>query len=154
MTNDTSIPSSASDPNSWFAKEQEHARLCESIRPENKAALFDVLDEAGITMVEVTFDGYGDGGQVDSITAKAGDKEAALPAVSIEIARVDWGSPEIERRSLPFAEAIEELAYDFLRETHASWENNEGAFGDFVFDVQERSITLNEKLRSETADYT
>lgn len=51
-------------------------------------------------------------------------------------------------------EAIERLAYDFLEETHGGWENNEGAYGDFLFDVTERTITLNYNERIETSEYT
>lgn len=51
-------------------------------------------------------------------------------------------------------EAIERLAYDFLEETHGGWENNEGAYGDFLFDVTERTITLNYNERIDTSEYT
>ena len=51
-------------------------------------------------------------------------------------------------------EAIERLAYDFLEETHGGWENNEGAYGNFLFDVTERTITLNYNERIETSEYT
>jgi hypothetical protein len=51
-------------------------------------------------------------------------------------------------------EAIEQLAYDFLRETHDGWENNAGAYGDFYFDVAERTITLNYNERFEDSEYT
>lgn len=51
-------------------------------------------------------------------------------------------------------EAIERLAYDFLEETHDGWENNEGAYGDFLFDVAARTITLNYNERLETSEYT
>lgn len=142
------------DPTSWLARDQEFAKLCEAIHPENKAALFDVLAEAGITSVEVTFDGYGDSGQIEDVTAKAGDQVALLPAVSVELAHADWGSPDVTHCTHPLNDAIEQLAYDFLRETHAGWENNEGAFGDFCFDVAERTITLNYNERFEDSEYT
>lgn len=142
------------DPTSWLARDQEFAKLSESIHPENKAALFDALAEAGITSVEVTFDGYGDSGQIEDVTAKAGDQVAVLPAISIELAHADWGNPDVTRCTHPLNDAIEQLAYDFLRETHAGWENNEGAFGDFHFDVAERTIALNYNERFETSEYT
>lgn len=34
------------------------------------------------------------------------------------------------------------LCYDLLERTHAGWENNEGAHGHFVFDVDEGSIAF------------
>ena len=142
MTDDTSASVPTFDAASWLAREQEFAKLCESIRPENKAALFDALAQAGITSVEVTFNGYGDSGQIENITAKAGDKDVALPAVNLEIAHAEWGSPDIVRVTHSMKDAIEQIAYDFLRETHEGWENNEGAYGDFHFDVNDRTITL------------
>jgi hypothetical protein len=39
-------------------------------------------------------------------------------------------------------EAVETLAYDCLEDTHPGWEINHGAFGTFVFDVPDSSITL------------
>lgn len=58
--------------------ERVFAKLSESVRSENKAKLFDALAQAKITSVEVTFDGFGDSGQIEDVTAKAGDKEVAL----------------------------------------------------------------------------
>jgi hypothetical protein len=144
----------ALDPTSWLAQERAFAKLCESIHLENKAAVFDALAQAGITSVEVTFDGYADSGQIEDVAAKAGDKDVALPAVSVELAHAEWGSSDIVRVTHPMPQAIERLAYDFLRETHTGWENNEGAYGDFVFDVAERTITLNYNERIETSEYT
>lgn len=154
MTDDTSAPVPTFDATSWLAREREFAKLCESVRPENKAALFDALAQAGITSVEVTFDGYGDSGQIEDITAKAADKDVALPAVSLEIAHAEWGSPDIVRVTHSMKDAIEQIAYDFLRETHEGWENNEGAYGDFHFDVNDRTITLDYNERIETSEYT
>jgi len=155
MTDDnTSAPEQALDPTSLLAQEQVFAKLCESIRPENKAAVFDALAQAGITSVEVTFDGYCDSGQIEDVAAKAGDKDTALPAVSVELARAEWGSSDIVRATHPMPQAIEQLAYDFLEETHNGWQDNQGAYGDFFFDVAERTITLNYNERIETFEYT
>ena len=48
----------------------------ESIRPENKAVLFESLAQVGITTVLVEFDGYGDSGQIEDISAHAGPESA------------------------------------------------------------------------------
>ena len=137
MTTDTPTPNPAFDTGSWRAQEQARARLDESIRPENKAVLFEALAQVGIT------------------TAHAGpDIAVNLPEHSIEIARIEYGSLEIVRETYTVKEAIERLAYDFLEETHSGWENNEGAYGDFLFDVAEHTITLNYNERIETSEYT
>ena len=54
-------------------------RLDAELRPANKAAVFDALTAAGLTIVTVRFDGYGDSGQIEDIEAKAGDDVVALP---------------------------------------------------------------------------
>jgi len=155
MTNDTPTPDSTPDTASWLAQQQAHARLSESIRPENKAVLFEALTQVGITTVLVEFDGYGDSGQIEDISAHAGPNIAVnLPECNVEIARVEYGSLEIVRETYTVKKAIERLAYDFLEETHGGWENNEGAYGDFLFDVAARTITLNYNERFEDSEYT
>ena len=42
-SNDTTTSSPLIDPTSWLARDREFAKLCESIRPENKAVLFETL---------------------------------------------------------------------------------------------------------------
>ncbi|MGL4261272.1 MAG: DUF6878 family protein [Afipia sp.] len=155
MTDDTLAPIPTPDPTAWFAQEQDYVKRCDSVRPANKTALFDAFVGAGITTVVVTFDGCGDSGQIEDVTAKAGDHYANLPSLDVEIARADWDSVEIARVTLPIRDVIEELAYDLLRQTHCGWENNDGAYGEFTFDVTERTITLdyNERCMS-SENYT
>jgi hypothetical protein len=43
--------------------------------------------------------------------------------------------------------AVEELAWDYLYDNHCGWENNDGAFGTFVFNVPGRTITLEHNER-------
>ncbi len=155
MTDDTPAPVPTFDTTSWLAQEQARDRLRDSIRPENKAALFNALAQAGITTVLVEFNGYGDSGQIEDISAHAGpDVAVKLPKGNVDIAKVEYGGLEILRRTLSVKEAIEHLAYNLLEETHGGWENNEGAYGDFLFDVAERTITLNYNERIETSEYS
>lgn len=126
----------------WLAKSQAHRENADRLRPANKAALFDALAAASVTHVIVAFDGYGDEGQVESIEAKIGDAAAPLPDVRIELALPVWGQDEPERKTVALATAIEDLAYDCLAQTHDGWENSDGAFGDFLFDVGARTVTL------------
>lgn len=156
MTNhEPSTSSPACSPDTQTVREHEFERLCESVRCENKAALFDVLAEADIGTVIVEFDGYGDSGQIQDVSAYvARDVILKLPARTIEIAHAQPGSLDIVRETLSVRDAIEHLAYNVLEDTHGCWEDNLGAYGDFVFDVAERSITLNYHERIETSEYT
>ena len=75
------------------------------------------------------------------------------PAMSRSRAAV-WGHAEPERTVMSIRDAIERLAYDFLEETHDGWENSDGAYGDFIFDVAERTITLDYNERHMESDYS
>jgi hypothetical protein len=134
-----------------------HMDLLASVRPGNKKALCDALQDAGITKVIVEFDGCGDSGQIEAITAFAGDDTVALPAITIEIAEASWGSPEITRSRLSTREAIEHVAYNYLEEQHGGWEIDGGAFGEFTFDVTSRNIVLTFNARYtdvQTSEYS
>jgi hypothetical protein len=154
MTDTQTAPIPALDFTAWDQKEREHIRLADELLPANKTALFDALAAAEIEIVTVVFDGYGDSGQIENLEAKAGDEIVALPSAQIEIARPVWGSSEIERQTQPIREAIETLAYAFLGQTHGGWENSDGAYGDFIFDVAERTITLDYNERHMESDYS
>ena len=135
----------------WALIQAQHAareRLGAEALRANKAVLFDALAAVPITRVVVTFDGYGDSGQIESIDAHSGDETAELPTCDIEIISPSWDGSELKRQTLPVRSAVEALAYDFLEQTHGGWENNDGAFGEFTFDVAARSITLDYNERS------
>ena len=85
---------------------------------------------------------HGDSGQIENIEAKAHDEVVKLPPREVVIACAMWGASEPELHSVSIAEAVERLAYDLLEETHCGWEDNDGAYGDFIFDAARRSIAL------------
>ena len=133
-----------------FAAQAERIARIDALRPANRDRLFDGLTAAGITDVTVTFDGEGDSGQIESIGAWAGDKAVDFLAVEIPYAALTWDNPEVELRQLSLEDVVEQLAYDFLADTHGGWENNGGAYGEFCFDASARSIHLefNERFTS------
>lgn len=122
-------------------REAARDRLDAELRPANKAALLGALRAAAITSVVVTFDGCGDSGQIEEVDAVGPEGACELPAVDVEIATATW-SVEIDRRSLPIGEAIEELSYDLLNGLHGGWEDNDGAYGEVTFDAAADTITL------------
>lgn len=144
------MPPVAVDFASIFAAQAERAARIDALRPANKERLFDGLAAAGITHVTVTFDGYGDSGQIDSIAAWAGETAVEFPAVEISYAALTWDKPEVEMRSLSLEDVVEQLAYDFLSDAHGGWENDDGAYGEFCFDAGARCIHLeyNERFTS------
>jgi hypothetical protein len=113
------------------------------ILPGNKVTLFQTLSEAGVRTVVVSFDGSGDSGQIESIVARNADGgEVPLPLGDLPIRSVDFEMCAITERATTAGDLIERMAYEFLEHTHGGWEDNEGAYGDFTFDVAEGSITL------------
>ncbi len=101
--------------------------------PRQQGPAFDGLTTAGITHVTVTFDGEGDSGQIESIDAWAGEKAVEFPAVEIAYAAITWDNPEVEIRQLSLEDVVEQLAYDFLSDTHGGWENNDGRLWRVLF---------------------
>jgi hypothetical protein len=110
----------------------------------NKGIMFDELASAGITRVTVTFDGEGDNGQIERIVAYAGEaKVVPAPCIPLGVNVVPWHAiTEINQHKTTLTEAIESLCYDYLSQEYDGWENNDGANGEFVFDVAARTVTL------------
>lgn len=138
---------------SYFTEQAERNRRAGELRPANKTALFDALAAAGITQVVVTFDGCGDSGQIEEIDARSEDDMVPLPPDEIMICSAAWGDPGFVARTMTVEQAIEQLAYDFLSETHGGWENDDGAYGEFTFDVATRSISLDYNERFTSSEY-
>jgi hypothetical protein len=113
----------------------------DDIRARNKEVIFAALAKAGIHSVTVGYDGYSDSGQIDDIEGWSSSPEK-LPLPSnrkVQLRSPIEGNPPVE---MTLQEAIETLVYDYLDETHYGWENDEGAYGSFVFSVPTRTITL------------
>lgn len=133
----------------YLEQAAERDALFETLLPANQSAIFDALATACVITLVVTFDGYGDSGQIESVTATGADGEIVLPEIGISYASPgDLNSDDpVNRKQVSLAPAIETLCYDLLRSTHAGWENNDGAFGDFTFDVAARTISLDHNDR-------
>lgn len=140
-TSDTT-PQAAASLSDWEMKAVARSKLEAELFTLNKAALLSVLALAGVTRIVVSFDGYGDSGQIENVEVQAGDDPVTMPVAAIELAEAVWDQAEPKRSSVSIAEAVESLAYDVLEKTHCGWENNDGAYGDIVFDVEEETITL------------
>jgi hypothetical protein len=121
------------------------AAHADDIRARNKAIVFAALAEAGICRVTVEYDGSGDSGQIENVEAwNTANERMTFPAE----ARIQLAS-ENPDHLLPghnLEAAVETLAWDYL-EIHYGWENNDGAFGTFVFDVPNRTVTLEHNER-------
>jgi hypothetical protein len=121
---------------------ERHRQALAKLSQVNKRAVFDVLATTNITLVSVEFDGEGDSGQITGLLAFRNDESIELPATNVTIQRVSYGDTEPVTAASPLREAIETLCHDLLGESHGGWEINDGAYGEFRFDVATRTIEL------------
>ncbi len=120
---------------------QRSAALAE-ISKANKEAIFDALAANGFSLVNVTFDGEGDSGQIDNLAGYVGDVLTKLPEFKLTLQNLSWSDNNITTEDKSLVDAIERLCYDFLEQEHGGWENNDGAFGEFTLYVAGRSVEL------------
>ncbi len=135
-------PQPAAPLSDWEMRAVARAKLEAELFTLNKDALLSALALAGVTRIVVSFDGYGDSGQIENVEAQGGGDPVAMPTATIEIAEAVWDQAEPKRSTVGIADAVESLAYDVLEKTHCGWENSDGAYGDVIFDTEEETITL------------
>lgn len=121
---------------------ETHTALLRQANEANKGAVFAALEAAGVTAVSVTFDGEGDSGQIEDITAYRGEEPSELPNATLDIQLANWGIFKLNTHPTSLKEAIPTLCFDYLTQEHDGWENNDGAFGEFTFYVPQRRIGL------------
>ena len=132
----------------WAVQWEEQRRARLAAAQANQKSVFDALTALGIERVEVSFDGYGDSGQIEDVTVVGGAGSLTGRVAVVDTAVSGQVSPE--PCSLP--KALGNLCYDLLEHEHAGWENNDGAFGVFVFDIAKRSIELEFSARYTSHD--
>jgi len=141
-----------SDTEKVFASYAQYLKSLKRLTAINKTAVMTALKAAAITTVMVRFDGEGDSGQIEEINAFQGGRGQPLPEAEVEIKRLNFPSSKRNAQRLPLRDAIEHLCYDLLATEHDGWENNDGAFGEFTFDVKQRRIAL--EFNGRFCDYT
>jgi hypothetical protein len=129
----------------YEARVERGAKLKAEILPHNKGVLLDVLAAAGIATVIIDFDGYGDSGSFQGATAfSAENAEIQLPIADITVKTVVFETDTVAAsdKVTTARDLLEDLAADFLEDTHSGWEDGEGAYGQFRFSLADRTITL------------
>jgi hypothetical protein len=82
------------------------------------------LQAAGIDSVQILYDGCGDSGCIESITYTDGQGSAV--DVAGKLAMTD--------------EQLMDLFYDLTQARHPGWEKNDGAFGEFEWNLKDDAL--------------
>ncbi len=135
------------------AEAETRAALAKEAATFNKAALFAALAASGVRLVTVRFDGQGDSGQIEAIDAfDAHNATIALPTAAIAHRSPAADLMGLVEEPTPVAEVIETMAYALLESTSCGWQNDDGAYGEFRFDVANGAVTLDYRERYMTED--
>lgn len=140
------------DPTDSIIRFENDAMALKEANALNKTAVFDALSAAGITTVAVVFDGEGDSGQIQDISAQAMGEPHTIPEIQVQTQFINWGAAKLDAVRTSLTEAIGTLCYEFLNLDHDGWENNDGAFGEFTFDVTAREVRL--EFNARFSDFT
>jgi hypothetical protein len=138
----------------WEAEAAKHRAALVQKVAQAKTSLFDCLEDAGLILITVDFDGSGDSGQIEGIFAFDEYGEVAVPQNSLPCISLNPGARADTTDSQSVSDVVEALAYDLLEEEHGGWENETGAYGEFRFDVTDRTIILAYHERIMTSEYS
>jgi len=95
--------------------------------PERKT-LFDFLKALGIQVLKVHYSGSGDSGQTDDMTT--------IPAKLSKLLDEQLNQKETLRSYL------ETFTWEKIEDEESGFYNNEGGYGEILFDVAERTIKM------------
>jgi hypothetical protein len=82
------------------------------------------LQAAGIDSVQIFYDGCGDSGCIESITYADGQGSAVDVAGKLAMTE----------------EQLMDLFYDLTQARHPGWENNDGAYGEFDWNLKDDAL--------------
>lgn len=134
-------------PIDWAAKWAKEAAERKQALQAAKLPVIAALKAAGAAVATITYDGEGDSGQIESITAETADSRE----VNLDL---PYESPESDSSASTLKGAIDQLAWGCLEACHEGFENNEGGYGEIVIDVADGTITVDHNERIITDDNT
>lgn len=115
---------------------QYYQQQCEQRVREAAPRLRRALLAAGVTRLTAEYDGVGDSGQFESVTFQDAKGEELT-----------------ERTELKHLEGeVTNLFYDLLETRHGGWENNEGGYGTFVWNLVTDYLQHEHSQRFEDVD--
>lgn len=102
-----------------------------------KTELLAFLKQHGVAHVIVEYDGAGDSGQTEAITAHNASREEVSLTVEVAWPLIPWCDPVLTLR-----DAVDEFAWLILNRNHGGFYNNEGGYGELRIDVENGTAVL------------
>jgi hypothetical protein len=115
---DAAVSAIASVPTFSENLDRYYQQRIENVRQHLPVAA-QQLKAAGVARVDIYYDGCGDSGQIEDVRYFDAKRNMMDPPGTLAITE----------------DALRELFYDLLETRHAGWENNDGAFGEFEWDL-------------------
>lgn len=112
------VPAIVPNPTSSDYLERYHWEKLENVRKHLPEAARQLMS-AGVARVHIDYDGCGDSGQIEDV--RYFDAQGALIKTAPALTLTE--------------DTLRNVFYDLLESRHAGWENNDGAFGQFEWDL-------------------
>jgi hypothetical protein len=116
-------PVAVPDATSSFSLQRYYSEKLANVRVHLPEAAHQ-LKAAGVECVHINYDGCGDSGQIESIGYTDRDGKPIDPAGKITITE----------------DQLMDLFYDLTQARHPGWENNDGAFGEFEWNLMDDTL--------------
>lgn len=123
---------------------------------DHKDLIFDICEREGVKSFTVSFEGSGDSGQIEDVGL-----EGKIRKLPVEGAKVSEGTrwlngqnSAVFRNATDLEDLITSVCYEVLESACGGWENNDGAYGEFYFDVKKRKVQLDFNERIMESNYT
>lgn len=132
----------------------------------SRGLVIALLTRFGIAKVDIEFDGGGDSGQINSITADGlvtdlktitgDDLKKACEGWAVDLqdrfCGYDQAKKQQTKRGCTLEDVIEDAAYELLSSTGFDWINNDGGYGTLTILPGEDSITCDMNQRVSTSE--
>ena len=138
-------------------------RAREFLYKYNQECLFKHFRKIKAKQAEITFDGSGDSGQIESSSIdgkhfiKNSKKSGIVEGFISHTCTTFLGEGGLQHgwnTKVCLYEAIEDYCYNILESEHGGWEINAGSFGEFVLDARGdklvTKLTMNERYEETT----
>jgi len=104
--------------------------------------VFDALAAADLTLVTVEFDGEGDSGQINAVTAYAGEAPAEFPSTALTLHQATQMEAILELPKRRFGTRFKPSATTISLNVTTVGKTMTAPYGTFEFDVPNRGIHL------------